>query len=63
MNSLRTNDIVTLKGRAELWRVVARVNGTRADIQRISDPNPSIWTVPVRNLMIVSRSASTNSSF
>jgi hypothetical protein len=48
-----TNDTVRLSGSSELWRVIASINGTKVDIQRMNDYNLKIITVPLDSVQVV----------
>ena len=50
-----TNDTVQLSGSSKLWRVVASINGTKVDIQRMNDYNLAIITVPLDCIQVVGR--------
>jgi hypothetical protein len=50
-----TNDTVRLSGSSELWKVIASINGTKVDIQRMSDYNLEIITVPLDSIQVVGR--------
>lgn len=52
------NDIVVLAGNQGTWKVVARVNGTKADIRRRATFDTRIVTVPVKNLRVIRRAGS-----
>ena len=41
-----TNDTVQLSGSPELWKVVASINGTKVDIQQMTDCNLEIIYCP-----------------
>jgi hypothetical protein len=53
--SLATNDTVRLSGSPELWKVIASINGTKVDIQRMTDCNLEITTVPLGSIQVVGR--------
>jgi hypothetical protein len=48
-----TNDTVRLSGSSELWKVIASINGTKVDIQRMTDYNLEIITVPLDSIQVV----------
>jgi hypothetical protein len=48
-----TNDTVRLSGSSELWKVIAAINGTKVDIQRMTDNNLEIITVPLDSVKVV----------
>ena len=48
-----TNDTVRLSGSSELWRVIASINGTKVDVQRMNDYNLKIITVPLDSVQVV----------
>jgi hypothetical protein len=50
-----TNDTVRLSGSSELWKVIASINGTKVDIQRITDCNLEIITFPLGSIRVVGR--------
>jgi hypothetical protein len=52
------NDIVVLAGNQGTWKVVAPVNGTKADIRRRATFDTRIVTVPVKNLRVIRRAGS-----
>jgi hypothetical protein len=52
------NDVVVLAGRHGTWKVVAPVNGTKADIRRRASFDTRIVTAPVENLTVVLRAGS-----
>jgi hypothetical protein len=52
------NDIVVLTGNQATWKVVAPVNGTKADIRRRATFDTRIVTVPVKNLRLIRRAGS-----
>ncbi|HEY5954328.1 MAG TPA: hypothetical protein VIT18_08180 [Terrimicrobiaceae bacterium] len=52
------NDIVVLTGNQATWKVVAPVNGTKADIRRRATFDTRIVTVPVKNLRVIRRAGS-----
>jgi hypothetical protein len=53
--NLATNDTVRLSGSSELWKVIASINGTKVDIQRMTDCNLEIITVPLGSIQVVGR--------
>lgn len=56
-----TNDTVRLAGSAQLWKVIATINGTKVDIQRLNDYNPEIITVTLDSVQVVGRFRSPDS--
>jgi hypothetical protein len=48
-----TNDTVRLSGSSKLWRVIASINGTKVDVQRMNDYNLEIVTVPLDSIHVV----------
>jgi hypothetical protein len=48
-----TNDTVRLSGSTELWKVIASINGSKVDIQRMNDYNLEIITVPLDSIRVV----------
>jgi hypothetical protein len=52
------NDVVVLAGRHGTWKVVAPVNGTKADICRRASFDTRIVTATVENLTVVRRAGS-----
>jgi hypothetical protein len=58
---LHINDTVRLPGYPQLWKVVNTINGSKADIQRLHDDNPSIVTVTLEDLQVVRLFGSPNS--
>lgn len=56
-----TNDTVRLSGSAQLWKVIATINGTKVDIQRLNDYNPEIITVTLDSIQVVGRFRSPDS--
>lgn len=54
------NDMVRFAG--EFWRVVATINGSKADLQRLHSSDPRIITVTVDGLQVVRRFGSPNFS-
>ena len=48
-----TNDTVRLSGSSELWRVIASINGTKVDVQRMNDYNLKIIKVPLDSVQVV----------
>jgi hypothetical protein len=52
------NDVVVLAGRHGTWKVVAPVNGTKADIRQRASFDTRIVTAPVENLTVVRRAGS-----
>ena len=48
-----TNDTVRLSGSPELWKVIALINGTKVDIQRMTNCNLEIITVPLDSIRVV----------
>jgi hypothetical protein len=52
------NDIVVLAGRDGTWKVIAPVNGTKADIRQRASFDTRILTASVENLTVVRRAGS-----
>ena len=52
------NDVVVVTGKQGTWKVVAPVNGTKADIRRRATFDTRIVTVLVKHLRIVRRAGS-----
>jgi hypothetical protein len=48
-----TNDTVRLSGSPQLWKVIATINGTKVDLQRMDDYNLEIITVPLESIRVV----------
>ena len=53
--SPEANDTVRLSGSPELWKVIASINGTKIDIQRMTDCNLEIITVPLDSIQVIGR--------
>jgi hypothetical protein len=49
------NDTVRLSGSPQLWKVIATINGSKVDIQRMKNDNLEIITVPIDSLQVVGR--------
>jgi uncharacterized transporter YbjL len=56
-----TNDTVRLSGSTQLWKVIATINGSKVDIQRLNDHNLEILTVTVDSIQVVGRFRSPDS--
>jgi hypothetical protein len=56
-----TNDTVQLSGSTQLWKVIATINGSKADIQRLNDDNLAIITVTLDSIQVVGRFRSPDS--
>ena len=56
-----TNDTVRLSGSPQLWKVIATINGSKADIQRLNDYNLEIITVTLDSIQVVRRFGSPDS--
>ena len=52
------NDVVVVAGKQGTWKVVAPVNGTKADIRRRATFDTRIVTVLVKHLRVVRRAGS-----
>jgi hypothetical protein len=61
--SVAQNDIVVLDGRRGTWKVVAAVNGTKADIRRRGSFDTRIVTALVENLTVVHRAGSPGAGY
>ena len=55
---LAQNDVVVVTGKQGTWKVVAPVNGTKADIRRRATFDTRIVTVLVKHLRVVRRAGS-----
>jgi hypothetical protein len=61
MNPLSTvgqNDVVVFAHRTGTWKVVAPVNGSKADLRKRGDFDTRITTAPLESLTIVRRAGS-----
>jgi hypothetical protein len=56
-----TNDTVRLLGSTQLWKVIATINGSKVDIQRLNDYNLEIITVTLDSIQVVGRFRSPDS--
>jgi hypothetical protein len=61
--SIAQNDVVVLEGRRGTWKVVAPVNGTKADIRRRGSFDTRIVTAWVESLTVVQRAGSPGSGY
>jgi hypothetical protein len=57
------NDLVTLAGKAGVWKVLTQVNGTRADICRNDVRDTRIITAALTRVTIVQRAGSPGYSY
>jgi hypothetical protein len=60
---VQQNDLVVFANLAGIWRVVAPVNGSKADIRRIGGFDTRIVTAPVEILTVVRRAGSPGYSY
>jgi hypothetical protein len=60
---VQQNDLVVFANLAGIWRVVATVNGSKADIRRIGGFDTRIVTAPVEILTVVRRAGSPGYSY
>ncbi len=56
-----TNDTVRLSGSTQLWKVIATINGSKVDIQRLNDYNLEIVTVTLDSIQVMGRFRSPDS--
>jgi hypothetical protein len=52
------NDLVTLAGKAGIWKVLTQVNGARADICRNDAQDTRVITAPLTRVTIIQRAGS-----
>ena len=55
---VQQNDLVAFAGHAGTWKVVAPVNGSKADIRRSGGFDTRIVTAPLENVTVVQRAGS-----
>jgi hypothetical protein len=60
---VQQNDLVVFANLTGMWRVVAPVNGSKADIRRIGGFDTRIVTAPVEILTVVRRAGSPGYSY
>ncbi len=60
---VQQNDLVTYAGHAGTWKVVATVNGSKADIRRSGGFDTRIVTAPVESVTVVQRAGSPGYSY
>jgi hypothetical protein len=52
------NDLVSLAGKAGVWKVVTQVNGSLADIRRDDAPETRVVTASLERVTVVQRAGS-----
>jgi hypothetical protein len=62
-SDIAQNDVVTVAGKAGTWKVVAPVNGTKADLRKREGFDTRIVTTSVEKLTIIRRAGSPGSDF
>jgi hypothetical protein len=60
---VQQNDVVLFANRAGMWKVVAPVNGSKADIRRSEGFDTRIITAPLETLTVVQRAGSPGYSY
>jgi hypothetical protein len=60
---VQQNDLVTFAGHAGTWKVVAPVNGSKADIRRSGGFDIRIVTAPLESITVVQRAGSPGYSY
>ena len=55
---LQQNDLVRFANHAGTWKVVAPVNGSKADIRRSGGTDTRIVTAPLESVTVVQRAGS-----
>ncbi|HEY5707009.1 MAG TPA: hypothetical protein VIS96_15715 [Terrimicrobiaceae bacterium] len=55
---LQQNDLVTVAGHAGTWKVVAPVNGSKADIRRSGGFDIRIVTAPLHRVTVIRHAGS-----
>ena len=61
--TVHQNDLVTLAGKAGVWKVLTQVNGTRADICRNDAADTRVITASLARVTIVQRAGSPGYSY
>ena len=61
--TVRQNDLVACANRAGTWKVVAPVNGCKADIRRSGGFDTSIVTAPLESIIVVRHAGSPGYSY
>jgi hypothetical protein len=60
---VQQNDLVTFAGHAGTWKVVAPVNGSKADIRRSGGFDIRIVTAPLESITVVQHAGSPGYSY
>jgi hypothetical protein len=61
--TVRQNDLVAFANRAGTWKIVARVNGSKADIRRSGGFDTRIVTAPLESIIVVRHAGSPGYSY
>jgi hypothetical protein len=55
---VQQNDLVVFADHADTWKVVAPVNGSKADIRRVAGFDTRVLTAPLESIRVVRRAGS-----